>query len=83
VSLESFKRVSSHVYSKKSYGERDITVNSLFLPISFFVYFDSIYNFDNGEREEKQSGNVQTAKKGGLHSVLGEGVTWNSGVWNN
>jgi hypothetical protein len=36
---------------------------SLFLSISFFVYFDSIYNFDNSEREEKRVAMTTELKK--------------------
>jgi hypothetical protein len=70
-------------FSTKSYGEQNTTAKSLFLPISFFLYFDSNYNFDHGEREEEKKGNDQKAEKGGLHCMLGKAVMQNSACWRN
>ena len=55
----------------------------LFLSISLYLYFNSIYNFDHGEREEEKSGNDRKAEKGGVYGMLGKGVARNFGVWSN
>jgi hypothetical protein len=42
-----------------------------------------INNFDNGEREEKESCNDKTAQTRGVYGMLGKGVARNFGVWSN
>jgi hypothetical protein len=58
-------------------------VEPLFLSISLYLNFNSIYNFDHDEREEKESCIDETAQTRGVYGMLGKGVAQNFGVWSN
>jgi hypothetical protein len=48
---------------QKDYGERNTFAKSPFTTITLSLLLMEVNNFDNGEREEKMSGNDQKAQK--------------------
>ena len=81
MSVEPFKNATIKISPPNLTGS-GLWWKSLFTTTLYVVLME-INNFDNGEREEKESCIDKTAQEKGVYGMIGKGVARNFGVWSN